>query len=180
MRKLLSIIIITLLFVIGAPWAIAQSSAMNQDSSTNVNASDSSDTYTNINLLFVQTASNAVLREMQNNPGHYLLILKDINPYITYFSQRPKRIGGIVPVENFVKAWNIGPNNFADNNPNGVLIPGTIDGVLNKGEQTNLITLSNPNYYPAQNMLTYVVKPVLSDRFVFQEIKYEYVTLIIG
>jgi len=173
MHKLLHSIIITLCVILLAPTSVIAQSNQNA-------AADTTNSFAQINLLFIQTASHAVLKEMPNRPGYYQLILEDINPYVTYFSQRPKRLGGIVPVENFVKAWNIGPNNFADNNPNGVLVPCTIDGALNTGEEVNLVTLSHPNYYPTKNILVYLVKPILTQRFVFKEIKYEHVTLLIG
>ena len=49
------------------------------------------------------------------------LILNGIAPTTLYFSDRPQRITGHIPTEEFFDSWGEGDDSFADNPPNAVL-----------------------------------------------------------
>ena len=67
-----------------------------------------------VNLLFVQSAHGA---ELSNGK----LRLKTVNPATLLFSDRPDRMTGHEPVEDFVYNWDKGDDSFASNPPNATL-----------------------------------------------------------
>ncbi len=67
-----------------------------------------------VQYLFVQTSSSGTLEGDR-------LALRDAAAQTIFFSDRPKRIAGHLPVEQFVRGWNQGPNSFRDNPPNATL-----------------------------------------------------------
>ena len=67
-----------------------------------------------VEFLFVQSADAVDLKDG-------ILKLTDINPATIFFSDRPERIVGHEPTEDFVAQWGIGNNNFSQNPPNAAL-----------------------------------------------------------
>ena len=135
---------------------------------------------TDINLSFVQTAKSGTLKAISDKPGYYTLTLEDVGPYISYLSERPNRIKGIVPTEKFIQTWGVGNNSFAANNPNGVIIPALVDGVTNKSTVFYTITLSSPQFNQKQFTVRYIVKLILSQQFFYKHIHFDHVILLIN
>jgi len=79
-----------------------------------VAAGDSEKKVEMVELLFVQSA-DAV--ELKNG----LLTLSGINSATIFFSDRPERIVGHEPTEDFVDQWGVGENSFAASPPNAAL-----------------------------------------------------------
>ncbi|MFA9420878.1 MAG: hypothetical protein ACERLB_12060 [Gammaproteobacteria bacterium] len=67
-----------------------------------------------VNLLFVQSAHGA---ELSNG----VLRLKTVNPATILFSDRPDRVTGHEPTEDFVDDWDEGDDSFKSNPPNATL-----------------------------------------------------------
>jgi hypothetical protein len=67
-----------------------------------------------VNLLFVQSAHGAKL-------SNGSLRLKTVNPATLLFSDRPDRVTGHEPTEDFVDNWNKGDDSFESNPPNATL-----------------------------------------------------------
>jgi hypothetical protein len=67
-----------------------------------------------IEALFAQSAAG-----MSYQDGR--LTLNGIAPTTLMFSDRPQRVTGHVPTEEFLDAWGDGDNSFADDPPNAVL-----------------------------------------------------------
>ena len=65
-------------------------------------------------LLFVQTAHTVALKDD-------VLRLGTVNPATIFFSDRPQRIVGHEPTEDFVAQWGVGEDNFAADPPNAAL-----------------------------------------------------------
>ena len=65
-------------------------------------------------LLFVQTAHAVELKDG-------MLRLGSFNPAAIFFSDRPERIVGHEPTEDFVAQWAVGEGNFAADPPNAAL-----------------------------------------------------------
>lgn len=65
-------------------------------------------------LLFVQTAHAVELKDG-------VLRLSFVNPATIFFSDRPERITGHEPTEDFVAEWAVGENSFASDPPNAAL-----------------------------------------------------------
>jgi hypothetical protein len=49
------------------------------------------------------------------------LTLEDLAPTTLFFSDRPDRVTGHIPTEEFVQSWDQGKNSFAADPPNAVL-----------------------------------------------------------
>ena len=85
-----------------------------------------------VDLLYVQSAQGATL-----DKG--LLTLKNVNKATIFFSDRPERIVGHEPTEDFIADWEVGEDNFASNPPNATL------SILSGGEpQEIVLVLKNP------------------------------------
>jgi len=67
-----------------------------------------------VNLLFVQSAHKVTLADN-------VLRLEGISPSTIFFSDRPERITGHEPTEDFVAEWAEGDDSFASNPPNATL-----------------------------------------------------------
>jgi hypothetical protein len=67
-----------------------------------------------IEALFVQSAGR-----MSYSDGR--LMLQETAPTTLLFSDRPERITGHIPTEEFVDSWDKGDNSFASDPPNAVL-----------------------------------------------------------
>lgn len=67
-----------------------------------------------VQLLFVQTAQGATLADG-------VLRLSGISPATIYFADRPERIAGHEPTEDFVAEWGAGENSFKADPPNATL-----------------------------------------------------------
>lgn len=67
-----------------------------------------------VELLFVQSAHTASL-----DKG--ILTLGGVNPATLFFSDRPERVTGHEPTEDFVSHWDFGDDNFKENPPNATL-----------------------------------------------------------
>ena len=131
-----------------------------------------------LNLTFIQSADSAVLKALPKKPGYYTLTLYKTSPYITYLSPRPKKITGLAPFENFVKAWGVGNNNFETSNPNAVLCSAEIDGLINQNQKTYLMSLSSPAYSKTRSIARYVVVPLSREGFILKQINFKHINLI--
>ena len=81
---------------------------------TAIAAEDKSAAKEEVNLLFVQTARASTLADG-------VLRLKDVSPATLLFSDRPDRVTGHEPTEDFVADWGVGDDSFKENPPNAAL-----------------------------------------------------------
>ncbi|MCF6766703.1 hypothetical protein L3V82_13095 [Thiotrichales bacterium 19S3-7] len=72
-----------------------------------------------VSLLFVLPANKASI--ISDKTGK-LLVLKVPDKKIMFFSDRPNRIAGNMPLEKFVQGWNKGKDSFKMDPPNAVLV----------------------------------------------------------
>ena len=117
-------------------------------------------TNNNVQLLFIQTAETATISANNNQPGVYKLKLDQVRPYITYFSDRPHRITGVLPLEKYLADWSKGEKSFKQDNPNAGIISATFDAVGMNGIQTDVLELSHPQYNKMAKTLIYTVKTI--------------------
>jgi len=75
-----------------------------------------------IEALYVQSAQGIAYQDG-------VLTLEGIAPTTIMFSDRPERITGHVPSEEFLDSWGEGDNSFADDPPNAVLSTYTEDEI---------------------------------------------------
>jgi hypothetical protein len=180
MRKLTAYTIICSLIILG--FTACHKPAEKKNDTVNTSAqpaeNNAKEKKGDVNPIFIQTAKSAVLKKLSTH-GYYTLMLYNVNPYSTYYVERPERESGIIPVGEFIKTWDTGKNSFQQNNPNAFLTAAFIDGVSNKDSKFYLLTCSTPQYDLKNNTLIYVVKPLPRHTLIFEYIKLDYVTLII-
>ncbi len=99
-----------------------------------------------VSILFVQEAPSGSLVPAGN--GVCTLTLSGVVPYTTYFSDRPERIAGFYPLQDFLAGfnWSAAPG-AAISRPDA-----------KESEDTLIVTLSDPRYNRTANELVYTVK----------------------
>jgi hypothetical protein len=104
---------------------------------------------TGAKFLFIQSAQSGSVSEV--NATTFTLELRDVSDKTIMFSDRPDRIVSSVNTTNFIGNWSTGPNSFAADPPNAVLI---LDDEEQR-EELAVIELFNPEYDSAANTLRY-------------------------
>ena len=130
-----------------------------------------------VNLLFVLTAKNAVIKATKT--GSYTLTFFGVNPFITFFTNRPNRNPGLAPVANFIKAWDVGSNNFKSNPPNALITAVKINNLENSNQQFYLFTLTSPRYNIKQEAMQFTAQPLAQQKIIFKDIRFDNVTMVI-
>ena len=97
-----------------------------------------------LELLFVQSARAASL-------DNGVLTLTGVHFSTLFFTDRPERIAGHEPTEDFVDNWDKGEDSFADVAPNG-----TLSILMGEEPQEIVVVLKNPRL--AGGALTYDVE----------------------
>jgi hypothetical protein len=70
-------------------------------------------------LLFVLQAKQGTIAK---NGSNYTLTLTGMDRDVLFFSDRPKRISGLIELSNFMAQWSVGANSFAKDHPNGAIM----------------------------------------------------------
>ncbi len=145
-----------------------------------VTAPASTTAQTPTRVSFIQTATHAKLESIPGQSNMYTLTLYDISPYITYYLNRPNRATGLATVKNYVAAWGSGADNMIQDNPNAVIYAGQINGQPNQALTSYVVQISNPNFTPSSNQISYVVSALGKQGFVLNKFDLDYVVLIIN
>ena len=111
-------------------------------------------------ILFTQIAQSATLTPVVGKDNTYQLTLNNINKHVIWFTDRPGRNSGMIPVEKFMTAWNEGKDSFASNPPNASLVTISNSKAMPSTKEVSVIKLTNPVYDKKANSLTYTVEPV--------------------
>jgi len=104
-----------------------------------------------LSLLYVQTAHSGTLSAPQAD-NKRILTLSNVDPTTVYFSDRPNRITGHNPTQQFINEWNDGDNNFSINPPNAAL-----DMIQGDSQSIVIVELFNPVYDAVRGTLQYEV-----------------------
>jgi hypothetical protein len=99
-------------------------------------------------LLGIQTAQSGSVSEV--NATTSTLELSDISDKTILFSDRPDRIISYVDTVDFIGNWSMGPNSFATDPPNAVLV---LDD--EQRQDLGIIELFNPEYDSEANTLKF-------------------------
>ena len=67
-----------------------------------------------VEYMFAQTASGLDIDDGR-------VTLKGVSATTLFFSDRPERLTGHIPTEEFFASWDVGDDNFAENPPNALL-----------------------------------------------------------
>jgi hypothetical protein len=106
-------------------------------------------------FLFIQSAQSGSVSEI--NATTSTLQLSDVSDRTILFSDRPDRIVSSVNTTDFIGNWSSGPDSFAEDPPNAVLI---LDDVEQQRQDFVIIELFNPEYYSEANTLSYNIRGV--------------------
>ena len=103
-------------------------------------------------VVFIQNAKSSELSLDAKHAGDYTLTLHHPEAYVSYFSDRPDRVTGMVATTKFLKLWkSSNSSNFKNNPPNAAL----------ETKDSNLIgTLTDPHYNKKTDDVTYHFSPL--------------------
>jgi hypothetical protein len=101
-----------------------------------------------IALLFVQTATEGTMEPIEGTPA-FELSLSGVTPQVVWFSDRPARLSGHIPVPGFVDAWD--GYGFDDDPPNAAL--SVLDA--HHTADTVVVELEQPRYDPDVGTVRY-------------------------
>jgi hypothetical protein len=124
-------------------------SGANETTAT-ANATDSANNMTEANFLFIQSAQSGSVSEVNDTTS--VVELNDVSDETIFFSDRPDRIVGSANTTDFIGNWSLGPDNFAVDPPNAVLV---VDDEIQQRQDYAIIELFNPQYDPEANTLRY-------------------------
>lgn len=109
----------------------------------------------NKSYVFIQMARKAELTATQQ-PGVYQLVLSNVKPDITYFTDRPNRTTGSVPIEKFFNGWKSSDgDSFNKDMPNVGITGVQLHGLMRPENVSFVLALQNPQYDAKKRMLTY-------------------------
>ncbi|MCG8684017.1 MAG: hypothetical protein MI892_04025, partial [Desulfobacterales bacterium] len=102
-------------------------------------------------FLYVQTAHSGTLSAEQAD-GRRVLTLNDVSPSTVYFSDRPDRITGHEPTEDFIANWNQGEDSFESSPPNAAL-----DLISENSQSLFIVEIMGASYDPQTHTLQYEI-----------------------
>jgi len=135
--------LLSFLSIIGLVFSYNEVNAQQQD-----NVADSY----GVEFLSVQTSQAGSVTE--NNTTSHLLELNNVANETVLFSDRPDRIIESISTSDFIGNWTAGPDSFAEDPPNAVLI---YENLQTGNLDTVILELFNPLYDMALNTLTYSI-----------------------
>jgi hypothetical protein len=133
-----------------------------------------------VDLTFTLSATHARLMLTDEGTQTYHLILTGITPFITYITSRPGRVAGLAELSNFIRAWTVGGNSFANNNPNAVLYAGVVNQAPNRANSFYLLQLAKPRFDKERGVLEFLAKPIGKHQTILSEMDYDYANLVIN
>ena len=109
-------------------------------------------------LLYTQTAESAKIVPDPTQPGWFILTLQQVDPKTVWFTDRPKRLAGMLSTQQFVQQWGEGQDSFENNHPNASII--AVKNHHGKMQYYGEFELTHPQYNVATETLTYEVKAI--------------------
>lgn len=137
--------------------------------STSVFAQEARQASPKDDYLFVQMAPTATLQQQQKNI--YILKLSQANPYVKYFTNRPARVTGTMPISKFLTEWH---ENFSKDTPNA-----GIYGMQNQKPVSVMMELSNPVYNAKSKTISYTARPLANEKSLPKQIRLRDVAVFI-
>ncbi len=110
--------------------------------------------------LIIQSSPKAVLIKDESKQGRFVLVLHDVPPYATAFTQRPIRKVELITLDKLIQLWgNDDPNGFTKNPPNAA-INAFIEDSGSQEHMNFFVQLIDPVYNCQKRTLTYIIKPL--------------------
>jgi hypothetical protein len=138
-------------------FAVPPSKESNQKTNQSAEQTQTQDLY-----LFVQGAHEATLsKNPAANQSDYLLALKNVNPYVTVFTERPARKTRLITLKKYLTMWSSkSPNNFRQNPPNAAFHAIKKNAASDAEALNYILEINTPKYDAATKTLTYNVNPL--------------------
>jgi hypothetical protein len=119
------------------------------------NLKSSAPSKTPADVLYIQTANNASLTQLNKSKQSYQLTLSGVNPMVTYFSDRPERLVGQIGNAVYLQTWNQGGKQSFDKDAPNAVVSG-VANVNGKSKNVNVVMeLSNPVVNMKKHTITY-------------------------
>jgi hypothetical protein len=125
---------------------------VNSEANETANATGNNNT-SGPKFLFIQSAQSGSISEV--NASTSTLELNDVSDKTILFSDRPDRIVAAINTTNFIGNWSTGPDSFAIDPPNAVII---LDDEVQR--HLAVIELFNPEYDPSAGTLKFDITAV--------------------
>lgn len=107
---------------------------------------------TALSYLFVLSAAKGKITRQQQG---YTLTLKQVDPHVLWFADRPVRQAGLIKLSDFMGQWQ---SSFAHTPPNAAKVHAGMQAVMKGNDEAATIELSAPVYH--HHSLTFNVKPL--------------------
>ena len=123
-------------------------SSVKPDATPPLTTASISDTNVSPSFLFVQESPSGMF--VGNPDGTYILTLNEVVPYTIYFTDRPYRIAGFTPMNDFIAEfnWTVVPNAAISRSG------------AKESEDTLIVELSNPRYNESAKQIVYNAKVI--------------------
>lgn len=113
-------------------------------------------------VLYIQTSAKAVLKQTDAKNGVYQLTLQQVNPMVTFFSDRPTRVEGQIGNAAYLQTWNQGGKNSFDKDAPNAVVSG-VASIAGQSKNVNIVMeLSNPVLSMKNQTITYTAKSLSS------------------
>ena len=154
MRLSFALVLLLTIFVAGICIAGCTStspapvSSVKPDAPPPLTTASISDTNVSPSFLFVQESLSGMF--VGNPDGTYILTLNEVVPYTIYFTDRPYRIAGFTPMNDFIAEfnWTVVPNAAISRSG------------AKESEDTLIVELSNPRYNESAKQIVYNAKVI--------------------
>jgi len=110
----------------------------------------------NVEYLFLEVADKGTLQKNKDNET-YTLTLEGVDGWVTYFSNVPHRVTGLMTVESFSKLMN---QETTKNHPQGLNAGLIAVDSKTKQKLRYMISLSNPVYNAKQETVSFIAHPI--------------------
>ncbi|MCL5260059.1 MAG: hypothetical protein M1561_00025 [Gammaproteobacteria bacterium] len=108
-------------------------------------------------FLFVHNAKDAVI-EKSGDSGYYTMTLQHPDKYLTYFSDRPYRIAGLMRLSKFIADWVNNVSDYNAVNPNAVISAVLKKGVMQQENVNYPVQLMGVSFYKDTETLSFKIK----------------------
>ena len=132
-----------------------------------------------LNVYFVQNALSGSIKVLNKQRGIYRLTLKQFNPIVVYFSNRPQRIVHAITINKFLSVWKKGHDSLKNNPPNASLSAVTLNIASGIKTMDLFVALKNPQYDAKNKTLTYTAYSLNKLIKIPDSKNFHYVTLFI-
>ncbi len=98
--------------------------------------------------------------EFRKENHRYYLTLNDIDSYVSFLTNRPKRIVGLVPIKKFVAFWDKPNGKFFVNPPNVAISTVYSTKNVQLRHKEIFTSLTNPKLNLITDSISYEIKPL--------------------